>query len=144
VTRREILFTVPGLPPAKNEALSMLGPGHSHALRVRALLEAARDAVGTGFEPLTEPLGLEVALRTPDDKDPWDATNYLGGIGDVLEVKSRRGSLEHLGALATVGVYQNDRQIKDVRYRIARAAEASYTVRIWILDPPGQRKEPPI
>ncbi len=38
---REVSFTVAGLPPAKNEALSMLGVGHGHAERVRALLVAA-------------------------------------------------------------------------------------------------------
>lgn len=34
-----------GYPPAKSEALSMLGSGHPHASRVRALLTAARVAL---------------------------------------------------------------------------------------------------
>lgn len=38
----QVSFDVPGFPPAKNEALSMLGAGHSHAPRVRLLLERAR------------------------------------------------------------------------------------------------------
>ena len=33
---------------------------------------------------------------------PADATNFLGGVGDVLEAKARRGVLDHLGDLATV------------------------------------------
>ena len=111
----------------------MLGARHGHAARVRALLEAARTAVGDGFAPLTGPLGLEVEVRTPNDSDPWDATNYLGGIGDVLEVKSRRGALAHLGDLAAVALYENDRQIKEVGYRATRAAAASYAVRLWSL-----------
>jgi hypothetical protein len=39
---RALMIRVPGLPPAKNEALSMLGAGHSHAPRVLNLLRAAR------------------------------------------------------------------------------------------------------
>jgi hypothetical protein len=34
----QVVLEVPGYPPAKNEALSMLGAGHSHAPRVRLLL----------------------------------------------------------------------------------------------------------
>jgi hypothetical protein len=44
VTMRETSFTVTGYPPGKNEAKSMLGDGHSHASRVRLLLDAARSA----------------------------------------------------------------------------------------------------
>lgn len=131
----EITFAVRGLPPAKNEALSMLGERHSHAPRVRTLLEAAREAIGGDFAPFLGPVGLEVELRTPDDTDPWDATNYLGGIGDVLEVKSRRGALEHLGDLSRVALYENDRQIREVRYTVVHASEPTYRVRIWQLDP---------
>jgi hypothetical protein len=59
----EICFRVAGYPPAKNEALSMLGRGHAHSPRVRALLEAARGAVdGTAFVPFSGPIGLR-ALR---------------------------------------------------------------------------------
>ena len=45
-------------------------------------------------------------------------TNYLGGIADVLEDKSRRATaVAHLGDLAQVWLYCNDRQIKQVSYR---------------------------
>jgi hypothetical protein len=78
---------VAGFPPAKNEALSMLGTKHPHASRVRALLGAAQAAVGPGFVPIEGPLGLGVELRSPSHQDPWDATKYLGGIGDTLEAQ---------------------------------------------------------
>jgi hypothetical protein len=83
-------FSVVGLPPAKNEAKSMLSAGHPHASRVRALLAAARDALveqsdGTGFG--SADLGLTVVLTTATPA-PSDATNYLGGIGDVLRTST--------------------------------------------------------
>lgn len=112
----------------------MLGAGHSHAQRVRTLLEAARDAVDVDFVPLHNGLGLEVELVTPHDLDPWDATNYLGGIGDVLEVKTRRGPLDHLGGLEDVALYENDRQIKEVHYRHLLGDVTRYRVRLWELE----------
>jgi hypothetical protein len=132
---REIILDIDGFPPAKNEALSMLGMKHSHAPRVRALLEAARREISSkGFAVFEGPIGLDVELHAPPDRDPWDATNYLGGIGDVLEVKARRGVLDHLGGLAAVGLYLNDRQIREVRYRQLPAEHARYRVRIWMLE----------
>lgn len=129
----EIAFVIDGLPPGKNEALSMLGANHPHASRVRALLAAARAALPSSFTPLQTQLGLEVEVRAPADASLWHATNYLGGIGDVLEVKSRRGELAHLGELARVALYVNDRQIREVRYRVLSAPSASYSVRVWTL-----------
>jgi hypothetical protein len=38
---------------------------------------------------------------------PSDATSYLGGIGDVLEEKSRLGALDHLGGLAAAAVLRS-------------------------------------
>ncbi|SCL31410.1 hypothetical protein GA0074694_5977 [Micromonospora inyonensis] len=111
----EISFVVQGLPPAKNEAKSMLASGHVYADRVLALLRAAREAVGEGQKPLFPdgPLTLDVSLESPTEP-PSDATNYLGGIADVLEAKQHRGALEHLGDLAFVALYGNDRQIQEV------------------------------
>jgi hypothetical protein len=62
-----ITFDVPGYPPAKNEALSMLGAGHGHAPRVRLLLEAARQACQSqSFMPVDDgPVALDVVLRCP-------------------------------------------------------------------------------
>jgi hypothetical protein len=135
---RELSFRVPGLPPAKNEALSMLGAGHSHAPRVLELLRATKNALErSGFTPVEAgPVALEVVVHAPPGHDPWDATNYLGGIADVLEEKSRRGSLEHLGEVRHAWVYRNDRQIKEISYRQLEASDAYYTVRIRELSTP--------
>jgi hypothetical protein len=130
----EISFSVDGYPPAKNEAKSMLAPGHVYADRVLELLRAARNAVGDASQPLfpTEPLGLELVVTAATDPAS-DATNYLGGVGDVLEAKARRGVLEHLGDLAQVALYENDRQIQEVSYRCDRGQPTRYALRIWVL-----------
>jgi hypothetical protein len=89
------------------------------------LLRAARDALQrSGFVPVDGgPVALDVVVHAPPGQDPWDATNYLGGIADVLEEKSRRGTLEHLGELRHVWAYRNDRQIKEVSYRQREASD---------------------
>lgn len=127
-----VVLEVPGYPPAKNEALSMLGAGHSHAPRVRLLLQRARQACTVqGFAPIAHSrVGLDVVVHAPAGQNPGDATNYLGGVADVLENKTRRGTLEHLGELAGVWLYANDRQIKEATYREIEADEVSYTVTI--------------
>ncbi|MEW2376470.1 hypothetical protein AB0883_10240 [Micromonospora sp. NPDC047812] len=127
----EISLVVQGLPPAKNEAKSMLASGHVYADRVSALLEAARDALGEGQKPPFPdgPLTLDVSLESPTEP-PSDATNYLGGVADVLEAKQHRGALEHLGDLASVALYGNDRQIQEVHYRWESAARTRYCVRL--------------
>ncbi|KWV32476.1 hypothetical protein [Micromonospora rifamycinica] len=127
----EISFWVQGLPPAKNEAKSMLAAGHCYADRVLALLHAARKALGEGPGPLFPdgPLALDVVLESPAEP-PSDATNYLGGIADVLESKGHRGPLDHLGELASVAVYGNDRQIQEVHYRREPADQTRYHVRL--------------
>jgi hypothetical protein len=131
----EVIVSVAGFPPAKNEALSMFGASHSHAERVRLLLMAAEQAIaGTAFQPLTGPIGLEVVLHAPAGSDPWDATNYLGGIADVLQDKGRVGiPLVHLGHLAKVALYPNDRQIREIHYRQEEGQPLGYRVRIWAL-----------
>jgi len=131
----EIILEVEGFPPAKNEALSMFGEKHSHAPRVlRLLQEAHRAANTTDFRPLLGPIGLDVVVRAPTQKDPWDATNYLGGIADVLqEKKNVRISLQHLGVLSDVALYRNDRQIREIHYRQEYGDGPAYRVRIWPL-----------
>ncbi len=86
----ETSWTVVGLPPVKNEAKSLPAAGHGHADRVVALLEAARAATRSGGWVPTgaESLGLELVVFAPVDP-PSDATNYLGGVVDVLEAKLR-------------------------------------------------------
>jgi hypothetical protein len=137
-TQRLISFRVAGYPPAKSEALSMLGIGHSHAARVRVLLEAVRDALKANptFAPIVDgTVALDVILHPSSGRDPWDATNYLGGIADVLEDKSRRGTaIAHLGDLAQVWLYRNDRQIKQVTYcEEPEEKLAGYTVTVRVL-----------
>lgn len=68
-------------------------------------------------------VALEVVVGAPTGQVPSDATNYLGGIGDVLEDKSRRGGIDHLGNLAEVWLYTNDRQIQEISYREIEADE---------------------
>lgn len=132
---REVTLSVAGWPPAKNEARSLLAPGHTHADRVAGLLLAAQQATGTAGEAAlfgALPIGLDLTVMSPEEPLA-DATNFLGGVGDVLEVKSRRGALEHLGPLAEVGLYENDRHIHEVHYRWRRAPEVAYVVRLWAL-----------
>lgn len=107
----------------------------THASRVLALLRAAGDAVaGGGWAPRpADSLGLELVVTSPVPP-PSDATNYLGGVGDVLEVKARRGELAHLAELASVALYDNDRQFHDVRYRWQRGRTVDYSVRIWLIE----------
>lgn len=142
-TAGSISFEVPGYPPVKNEALSMLGPGHPYAPRVRLLLEAAREACAAqSFTPVDDGhIALDVIFRCPPGQNPADATNYLGGIADVLEDKSHRGPLDHLGTLATVRLYRNDRQIKQVSYREIEADQPSYTVDIRLIAQSGHHTE---
>lgn len=115
----EVVIDVTGLAPAKGEALSMLGRGHSHRPRVEALLEAARRALAVSNCPFGDSLvGLELLIRRPPRTRLNDATNLLGGIADVLQ-SDRRGviDLSHLGDLASVAIYRDDAQIRGVIYR---------------------------
>jgi hypothetical protein len=133
---QQISFSVKGYPPAKNEALSLLGARHPHAERVARLLEAALvESKRSGFDGLgPRPIGLELVVSCPRDSNRSDATNYLGGVGDVLEGKAHRGALDHLGELAGVSLYDNDRQIEVVSYVWRDAAMPSYSVLFWALD----------
>ena len=127
----QIELVIADLPPAKSEAKSMLAAGHRHHSRVVALLRAARDhATTTGHAGFgSSPLSLEVTLTSPEPPAS-DATNYLGGITDVLEAKDQRGPLGHLGELAKVALYDNDRQFQDVRFRWQQGRPTSYRLRI--------------
>jgi hypothetical protein len=109
----------------------MLGLGHPHEPRVRRLLEEALAAAkAQDFSGFGDRLvALDVVLRYPDNP-PSDATNYLGGIADALEAKAHRGDLDHLGDLADVALYDNDRQLREVRLRHEHAPRPSYTVRM--------------
>lgn len=133
---KQLAFQVEGYPPGKNEAKSLLAADHIHADRVLELLRSAKKAADEGsFSGFgAARIGLDVLLHCPESLSPSDATNYLGGIGDVLEDKSRRGFLEHLGDLAYSGLYANDRQICEVAYRVMSGQEPRYQVCLWELD----------
>jgi hypothetical protein len=132
----EIAFDVQGWPPIKNEAISMLAAAHPQRDRVRLLLEAAAAAARlTGWTAVSVDIALDVTVRTPTPRPPADATNYLGGIGDVLQDKTKplNIDLSYLGALQAVGLYKNDRQICRISYRTEPGETPSYRVRISIL-----------
>jgi hypothetical protein len=146
VVEREITLEVPGLPPLKNEAISLFSKVHGQHDAVRLLLQQTRAALPPdGRTPFGEAqrLGLEVVIESPEESLPGDATNYLGGIADVLEdnaarEKQRPGALGHLGDLRAVALYPNDRQIREVRYRHLPGETQRYTVRVWALPDEGR------
>jgi hypothetical protein len=120
-----------GWPPKKNEAKSLFAAGHVHADKVRALLEAARDAIQCDrWRPAIGEVALELTIRCPGRPD-GDATNFLGGVSDVLQTTvSPNVDVTHLGDLAAIGLYIDDKQISRISYRELPAAEASYRVRV--------------
>jgi hypothetical protein len=129
----EVTLDVDGWPPTKAEAKSLLAAGHPHAERVRALLFAARDAAQEhGWAMTRADIGLDLVVRGPA-RPASDATNYLGGVGDVLQEKVSRHNLNvsHLADLAMVALYVDDRQIREIRYAEEPADRPSYSVRIY-------------
>src|SRR5215208_1290674 len=132
---QEISFRVDGRPPAKSGAQSILGARHRYTPRVLALLRAARaEAQRRGFQGFgSVPIGLDLQVACGRDPRRSDATNYLGGVGDVLEDKVRRRNLDHLGDLASFGLYADDGQIEEVHFRWEPNENLSYTVRLWAL-----------
>ena len=120
-----------GWPPKKNEAKSLFAAGHMHVGNVRALLEAARDAIQRDrWSPAAGEVALELTIRCPGRPD-GDATNFLGGVTDVLQTTvSPNVDVTHLGDLAAIGLYIDDGQISRVSYRELPAAEVSYRVQV--------------
>lgn len=134
--RDETTVEVDGYPPAKSEALSILGAGHSHSGRVKRLLEAVKAALEAqrARDLGSVPLVIHVELRCPRDGTRSDATNYLGGITDVLQDKTPRGTLPQLGDLATVHLFDDDRQVEEIHFRCRQADRPSYSIRLAPLD----------
>jgi len=129
----EVTLDVDGWPPTKAEAKSLLAARHPHAERVRALLIAARDAAQEhGWATTAADIGLDLVVRGPA-RPTSDATNYLGGVGDVLQEKVSRHNLNlaHLADLAMVALYVDDRQIREIRYAEEPADRPSYSVRVY-------------
>jgi hypothetical protein len=63
----------------------------------------------------------------------WDATNALGGVGDVLQGRRSNVDFSHLGELAAASLFDDDKQIREVSYR-EEPGGAGYRVRLWSLD----------
>lgn len=136
--RKEIAFAVRGWPPKKSEAKSLLAAGHPHESLVRDLLTAAQGAAQrSGWGTCTSEVALALTIRGPR-RPPGDATNFLGGVADVLQdkTKHRNFSLDHLGPLRDVALFADDGQISRISYREEPAETPSYSVRISSLANP--------
>ncbi len=77
-------------------------------------------------------IGLELIVHGPT-RPPSDATNFLGGVGDVLQDKvlGRNLDVSHLDDLASVALYADDRQIREILYAEQAAEQPRYTVRLY-------------
>ncbi|GAA1025730.1 hypothetical protein GCM10009557_00800 [Virgisporangium ochraceum] len=133
-----VKFEVTGWPPVKNEAKSLFAAGHAHRDRVEHLLRAAAAAAAeTGWVRVNvqTDIAIDVVVRSPTPRPLADATNFLGGIGDVLQGRTISPSLDlsHLGDLATVALFDDDQQIQHITYRVEAGSGPSYTVRLTVL-----------
>jgi len=81
------------------------------------------------FAPLRCAVALDLTLYSPLRCPPGDALNFLGGVGDVLQRKPL-DLAGHLGSLAGLALYDDDRQIRRVRFDQRTAADLSYVVRV--------------
>lgn len=124
-------FEVMGWPPKKNEAKSLFAAGHSHADKVKALLVAARDVIQRDrWSPATGEVALELTICCPG-RPAGDPTNFLGGVADVLQTTvPPNADVTHLGDLAAIGLYLDDRQISRISCRELPAPEVSYRIRV--------------
>lgn len=132
----ELHISVSGLPPAKSEALSMFSPKHRDRNRLIALRIAARDSMQeVGFAPFSclDRLVLKVVISCPVG-EAWDATNYLGGIADALQPPPPGArELGHLGDLANLMVYPDDRMIHRIHYELVDTSPTTYEVQLSTL-----------
>lgn len=132
-TAPTIVFDVLGVPPIKNEALSLFSAHHKQRQRVEDLLAAALGAArNVGWVTTGETVGLDVTVRSPLPKPPGDATNVLGGIADVLHGRKTKHGLDlsFLGKLAEFALFDDDSQIQEIVYRFVSADVPSYTVQV--------------
>ena len=131
----EISLTANDLPPAKNTAISIFNRSHPHHPRVIALLRKVRQALDSSSWDPTEQrqVGIELVMTETPEGFPGDATNYLGGVADVLQANRVNADLSHLGGLGKVSLYLDDNQIREVRYSVEPGATSGYRVRVWVL-----------
>ena len=123
------------MPPKKNEAISLFSPRHGDRRNVAELLGKAQQVLGESAWNPTEarPVGLELVITAGPKAVPGDATNYLGGVADVLQANRINSDLSHLGNLAGAPLYYDDRQIQVVRYSLKGGDALGYLVRVWVL-----------
>ena len=135
----EIQLTVEGWPPKKGEAKSMFSASHPDNYCVRLLLQEMERALNRaqwdGWEKRN--LGLEIAIvETQLESAPGDATNYLGGVADVLQA-NRMGitntDTSYINDLIHLSIYFDDKQIKEARYFVERGEFPGYRLRVWVL-----------
>ncbi|WP_197697805.1 hypothetical protein [Micromonospora echinofusca] len=134
-SRPTIVFDVTGVPPIKNEALSLFAANHGQRERVERLLTAAVAAARrVGWTSVSEDVELDVTVRSSTPRPPGDATNFLGGIADVLQGRkgAHRIDLSHLGGLAGFALFDDDSQIREVAYRVVMDSVPSYTVQVTL------------
>jgi hypothetical protein len=89
------------------------------------------------LEMCTSQVALELIIRCPG-RPVGDATNFLGGIADVLQgkAKHRNINLDHLGDLREVALYADNGLISRISDREEPADIPSFTVRISNLASP--------
>jgi predicted RNA-binding Zn ribbon-like protein len=85
--------------------------------------------IPSDFAPLRCAVALDLTLCSPVRCPPGDALNFLGGVGDVLQRKPL-DLAGHLGTLADLALYDDDRQIRRVRFDQRTAEELRYVVRV--------------
>jgi hypothetical protein len=121
----EFSIRVEGRPPPKSEAKSVFALGGKYEDRVRALLEATAVRMHQlGFNGFGDArLRMEVELHTGPGEPPWDATNYLGGITDVLESKTRRKLAQPGPSIILVSSAKSVCMTMTVRSRRSRIAK---------------------
>jgi Holliday junction resolvase RusA-like endonuclease len=126
-----IEFEVKGLPPKKSEAKSLFAVDHTKDDRVTALLKAVHDAMQCDdWNTVTGWVALELTIYCPDRPD-GDATNFLGGVADVLQGKAPLNvDVTHLQDLAVIGLYADDKQINQILYQELPASEVRYRIRV--------------
>lgn len=73
-------------------------------------------------------VSVDVTVTAPHGHPVPDATNMLGGIGDVLQARATAADVEHLGELDRVACYQDDAQIHAIHYQRVEGDELSYVV----------------
>ena len=135
-TNPEIALTVEGCPPAKSEAKSIFSKGHPHHSRAIDLLREMKRALADSphwDRTETRSVGLELAIvETRGQVCQSDATNFLGGVADTLQANRYKGG-DVPRDFASVSLFRDDRQIREVRYSVESGDALGYRLRVWVL-----------